>query len=263
MRRAGSIALLLAPLLALAQTTPAPTTPAVAPPPATPPVPAPVLPDPVPVVTATGLPPRPVVCWPGSILGMPVLGATGSQLYWGAVGEIGDWYGWRCPSLDTQGQPVAGVTYAVVKLVRRSYKGQALSTLVNEALQHPRLIDALEAMWYKYDVPCESMAIDMQPACVADMAALSAAAIAGLSPPPTTPAPTGWFVAPWALSKTTPPTRPVFGFLRGRRVAQTYTTAAVGQPCNLSIATVVEGVVTYGAFGPLFSPAEVTVCARK
>jgi hypothetical protein len=217
----------------------------------------------VPVVTAVGLPPVPVLCWPSVVLGMPVPGATGSPLHWGAVGEIGDWYGWRCPALDAAGVPAAnGSARAVVKMVRRSYKGQALSTLVNEALQYPRLIDALAAMWHKYDVPCESVAAEMQPACVADMQALAAAALAALSPPPP-PAPTGWFVAPYVLSKTTPPTRPVFGFRAGRRLAQTYVIAEVGQPCNLAVATVVEGVVTYGAFGPAFNANEVTVCARK
>jgi hypothetical protein len=204
-----------------------------------------------------GLPP----CWPSFALGIPIPGGTGSNLYWGAVGEVGSWYGWRCP-VD------ATTVRLVSKLVRKAYKGPSIMSLLDEALTHPRLLDALPVLWNKYDAPCDKVGVtpELLAACDADMLALSGAARTGLLPPvpPAPPVPAGaWVVAPYALSKTTPPTRPVFGFQRGRRVAQTYSTAEVGQPCNLSVATVVEGALTYAAFGPLFSPGEVAVCVRK
>lgn len=81
-----------------------------------------------------------------------------------------------------------------------------------------------------------------------------------VAPVPPSPA---FVVAPYALSKTTPPSRPVFAFGRGRRIAQVYTLAEVGQACKPEIASVTEGTVRYMAFGPAFSPIEVTVCIPK
>lgn len=236
------------------------------------PAPAPPAPpDLAPVATATG--PMPLTsaippCWPSSAFGVPIPGATGSTLYWGKVGDpmetgsTGSWYGWRCPP------NAAGNVPLVAKLMRKAYKGPSVMTLVDEALTYPKLTDALTAMWAKYDAPCASVGVtpELLATCEAEMQLLSAAARIGLAPPPPPPLPVPsgtWAVAPYALSKTTPPSRPVFGFRAGRRIAQTYSTAEVGQPCRPEVASVTEGAVAYMAFGPAYNPAEVTVCQRK
>ena len=74
--------------------------------------------------------------------------------------------------------------------------------------------------------------------------------------------PTGaYIVAPNVLSKTVPQTRPVFGFVGGLRKAQIANRLAeVGQPCKPEVAQVKELANIYMAFGPAFSPKEVTLC---
>jgi hypothetical protein len=95
--------------------------------------------------------------------------------------------------------------------------------------------------------------------------AAGAAAVAEwnrMNPPPVVTV-ASWFVAPYVLSKDTPPTRPVFNFARARRTGQSYSKALVDQPCDPAIASVTEGAITYMAFGPAFNPAEVTVCVKR
>lgn len=197
----------------------------------------------------------PPPCWPSKAFGVPLPGTTGTELKFGALENVGAWYGWRCGE---------GVKYG--KLITKDYKGPGFADIVREAFGYPDLTSAVAAMWAKYDASCTAIALDI-PACQAGLQKLHDAAATALTPspsppPPPPPPPLMWKVAPNVLSTTTPPTRPVYGFAEGRRKAITATRAIVGQPCNGAIAQVIEGSVAYMAFGPTFNPAEVAICRQ-
>lgn len=208
------------------------------------------------VVTATA-PPKPA-CLPSMILGVPIPGATGSPLQWGAVGEVGDWYGWRCPA-TVDGVPV------VTKWVRKAHKGQALTTLLNEAFRYPNLADALGAMWAKYDSPCESLSAtaELMAACVTERDAIVAAAKLGLALPPA-PAPVvAWVVVPSGAATS----RPAYQFDGYKRSITSLAQAKVGAPCDCS-SYIVEGATVYCVIPPaslvtIVPGSHVAACRKK
>lgn len=187
-------------------------------------------------------------CAPSSITmaGMSIpIGGSGTPVVIVKT-AYGTGYTWRCPDNSLP-----------YKLIAADYTGPSVSDVLSQALSYQTPIDAIKALWHKYDTTMYLCASATPSPCEAGWVDLDERTIYASFQIPKFVAP-AWIVAPNPLSTTTPPTRASFAVVNGVRSFGSAGTVAVGSACDCSAISLTEGSTTFCSV----APSRVSVCTK-